>query len=478
MPHSNTFYITTPIFYPNANPHMGHAYTTVVCDALARYYRNRGVATYFLTGTDEHTEKVVEAAEKNNHSPQEYLETIVQRFKNLYAILNISYDQFIRTSDREVHWPGVIELWRRMVASGDIYKARYEGLYCIGCEAFLTEKDLVDGLCPLHQRVPEHVSEENYFFRLSKYAEAIERSILSGTMRVLPEARKNEVLSLMRSGLHDVSFSRPKEKMSWGISVPDDPKQMIYIWADALPNYITALGFGRGEERMQFWPGVHVLGKDILRFHAVYWPAMLMSAGLVTPEVIMTHGTITSGGQKMSKSLGNVVDPLVIARRYGTDALRYYLLREVSTFEDSDFTEERFVEAYNANLANGIGNLAARIMKMAEKYLDSPVVIPDDIFDEVIKGEYAHWMERFSLQRAADVVWERIAELDAYIQETQPFKTISVDENKAKNDIVHLVSGLAGVAHMLTPFIPQTAEKIKNAIAANRQPETLFPRMG
>ncbi|MEK7179129.1 MAG: methionine--tRNA ligase, partial [Patescibacteria group bacterium] len=355
------FYITTPIFYPNANPHMGHAYTTLSCDVLARYHRLAGHDTYFLTGTDEHTEKVIQAAKEHNQDPEKYLEDVVARFKNLYKDLNISYDQFVRTSDQTVHWPGAIEMWNRLVASGDIYKGEYSGLYCVGCEAFLTEKELVDGMCPNHNKVPERVTEENYFFRLSKYALKLEQIISSDTIRIFPAARKNEALSFIKGGLDDVSFSRPKEKMSWGIPVPGDSSQTMYIWVDALSNYITALGFGRDNANIRFWPGMHVIGKDILRFHAIYWPAMLLSAKIPLPHTIFVHGLITSGGRKMSKTLGNIVDPFTVMNEYGTDALRYYLARQVHPFEDSDFTMEKFKEAYNANLVNGLGNFVARV---------------------------------------------------------------------------------------------------------------------
>ncbi|KKW44143.1 MAG: Methionine-tRNA ligase, partial [Parcubacteria group bacterium GW2011_GWA2_56_21] len=355
MNNRQTFFVTSPIFYPNAQPHLGHAYTTLLCDVLARHHRLVGDEAYFLTGTDEHTEKVVQAAKAQGQKPEEYLEEIVARFKNLYQKLDISYDQFIRTSDQKIHLPGAIEMWNRLVTAGDLYKSSYIGLYCVGHEAFMTEKELVDGLCPDHGMAPEKVTEVNWFFRLSKYASQIEKFIADGTLPIIPESRKKEILSFIRSGVQDVSFSRPKEKMTWGIPVPNDPGQTMYIWVDALTNYITALGFGRGEELMRFWPGMHVIGKDILRFHTVFWPAMLLSANLPLPKMVFVHGTIISNGKKMSKTLGNVINPYELIKKYGTDATRYLLLRHVHSTEDTDVTWEKLDEWYTANLTNGLG---------------------------------------------------------------------------------------------------------------------------
>ena len=471
------FYITTPIFYPNANPHMGHAYTTLACDVLARYHRLAGYDTYFLTGTDEHTEKVIQAAKEHNQDPEKYLEDVVARFKNLYARLDISYDQFIRTSDQTVHWPGAIEMWKRLVAAGDIYKGEYSGLYCVGCEAFLTEKELIDGMCPNHNKVPERVTEENYFFRLSKYALKLEQIISSDAIRILPAARKNEALSFIKGGLEDVSFSRPKEKMSWGIPVPGDSSQTMYIWVDALSNYITALGFGRDNANIRFWPGMHVIGKDILRFHAIYWPAMLLSAHIALPHTILVHGLITSGGRKMSKTLGNVVDPLDIMKEYGTDALRYYLARHIHPFEDSDFTMEKFKEAYNANLVNGLGNLVARVMQMAAVYLKEPVEITTETQPDVSVS--AH-LESFEMNRAIDGIWERIGHGDALIALEKPFAKIKSVKEKERDDalivIKKLVRELHAIATELAPFMPETSEKIKKAVLSHKKPENLFPR--
>ena len=472
MKEKKTFYVTSPIFYPNAAPHLGHAYTTLLCDILARYHRLSGFETYFLTGTDEHTEKVVKAALSVGQKPPAYLEEVVTRFKELYVHLDISYDQFIRTSDQTVHWPGVIEMWERLARAGDIYKSTYTGLYCAGCEAFLTEKDLVDGKCPDHGIEPEQLKEENYFFRLSKYTQAIKEKIVSDELRIVPGTRKNEILSLLNEGLQDVSFSRPKEKMTWGIPVPGDETQTMYIWMDALTNYITALGFGRGEERMYFWPGMHVLGKDILRFHAAFWPAMLLSAGLPLPKALLVHGFITSGGKKMSKTLGNVIDPEELLAEYGTDAVRYFLARHISPFEDGDITREGFKAAYNADLANGLGNLAARIMQLAQTHLSEPVKVQWKPFPK----EFADAMEKFEINKAAEYVWSRIQALDQRITAEAPFKVIKTDPARGTELIINLVHELAAIDLMLEPILPQTSKKIIDAIMANKKPENLFLR--
>lgn len=471
---SKTFYITTPIYYPNANLHMGHAYTTVVCDVLARYSRLTGKETYFLTGADENTEKVVRAAKEAGKKTDEYLSQIVENFKHLFSKLNISNDQFIRTSDQEKHWPGVIEMWKRMEKSGDIEKRTYEGMYCIGHEAFVTEKDLVDGKCPEHNEKPQTLREENYFFKLSRYTNQIKEKIVNGEMEIVPESRKNEILALLERGLEDISFSRPADKMSVGVPVPGDPSQKVYVWGDALTNYVSALGFGREDSLYKkFWPGVHVIGKDILRFHAAIWPGMLLSAGLLLPKKLLVHGFITSGGKKMSKSLGNTIDPLELIGEYGGDAMRYFLSRHISPFEDGDITKESFKEVYNANLANGLGNLTSRIMKMAKDNLDETVQIPEKAIPQ---GFFDH-LDKFEINKACDFVWREIGEMDKFIQENQPFKVVKTDKEKGQKMISDLVVRLYSVARMLNPILPETSEKIKDLIKENKTPEApLFAR--
>lgn len=474
---AKTFYITTPIFYPNAKLHLGHAYTTTVSDILARYHRLRGDEVYFLTGSDENTQKMIDAARKEGKDPIVFLDEIVGKFASLFGELNISYDQFIRTTDQQKHWPGAQALWQKLVASDDIYKKEYEGLYCVGHEAFVTEKDLVDGKCPDHGVEPQFLKEENYFFRLSKYTSVIKEKIESDEFRVVPESRKNEILSLLNEGLQDVSFSRPR-KADWpqslGIPVPGDDTQVMYVWCDALSNYITALGYGQeGELFSKFWPAeVHVMGKDILRFHAAIWPAMLLSAGVPLPKSLLVHGFITSGGKKMSKTLGNVIDPEELLAEYGTDAVRYYLARHISPFEDGDITREAFKDAYNADLANGLGNLAARIMQLAQIHLDKGVRPDAAQFPK----EYTDALESFEVHKALGYIFDLVSALDQKITQTEPFKVIKTDAVAGKKIIFELTQELYTIARLLGPFVPTVSEALKRAIVENKKPENLFPR--
>jgi len=474
------FYLTTPIFYPNAKLHLGHAYTTTVSDILVRYHRLVGDKTYFLTGSDENTQKMVDAARKDGKEPLVFLDEIVARFSSLFAELDISYDQFIRTTDQEAHWPGAQAIWNKLVESGDIYKKEYEGLYCVGHEAFITEKDLVDGKCPDHGQAPEMLKEENYFFKLSRYTQDIKNKIESKELRIVPETREREILSLLNEGLQDVSFSRPR-KADWpqglGIPVPGDDTQVMYVWCDALTNYITALGYGRDDALYrEFWVNneqrMHVIGKDILRFHAAIWPAMLVSAGLSLPKTLLVHGYVLSGGKKMSKTLGNVIDPEELLAEYGTDAVRYFLARHISPFEDGDITREAFKDAYNADLANGLGNLASRIMTLAQTHLPEPVKVEMTPMPQ----EYTDAMERFEINKAVEYIGSRIAQLDQRIATEAPFKVVKEDIEKGRAMIAELVKELAAIDLMLEPFMPQTSKKIIEAIVANKKPENLFPR--
>jgi methionyl-tRNA synthetase len=461
---------------------MGHAYTTTICDILARSHRLQGDEVYFLTGADENTEKVVRAAKEAGKETKEYLDEIIENFKNLFKKLEISEDQFIRTSDEKNHWPGVIEIWKLLEKSGDIEKRSYEGLYCVGHEAFITEKDLVDGKCPDHNEVPQLLKEENYFFKLSKYTEQIKEKIKSGEMEIIPESRKNEILALLDRGLEDISFSRSAEKMSVGIPVPGDSSQKIYVWGDALVNYISALGFGRDDELYKkFWPGMHVIGKDILRFHAAIWPGMLLSAGLPLPKKLLVHGFITSGGKKMSKSLGNTIDPLKLIENYGAEAVRYYLARHISPFEDGDLTEESFKDAYNAGLANGLGNLTSRIMKMAQDNIVASsqqlVARIEEKEKEEMPKEFFEYLNKFEINKACEFIWSEISEMDKFIQENQPFKVVKTDKEKGQKMISDLVVKLYSVARMLNPILPETSVKIKELIKTNKTPEKpLFVR--
>lgn len=469
------FYITSTIFYPNAQLHIGHAYNMTICDILNRYHKIKGENSFFLTGADENTGKVVKASQEANKSTEDFLFGITEGFRKLYADLNILYDQFIRTTDKDKHWRAAIKLWNKLVESGDIYPSIYSGLYCSSCEAFYTEKDLIDAKCPFHFIVPEKIEEQNYFFRLSKYTSEIRKKIKTNGFEIIPSARRNEILALLDRGLDDISFSRPIKNVPHGIPVLNDPDQVIYVWCDALVSYISGIGYGTDEKKFEkLWPAdVHVIGKDILRFHAAIWPAMLMSARLPLPKKLLVHGFITSEGKKMSKSIGNVVDPYDLINEFGGEAVRYFLAREISIFEDGDLTVERFKDAYNANLANGLGNLVSRVLTLSEKYLDRRLEIPD----KIIPQEFFDYLEKFDIKQAADYVWNKIGELDKFIQEQEPFKVVKVDEKKGKELISNMVISLCEIVQMLNPIMPETAEAIKKLIKENKKPkQPLFLR--
>ncbi|MFC1756973.1 methionine--tRNA ligase [Patescibacteria group bacterium] len=510
------FYVTTPIYYVNDVPHIGHAYTTVLADVLVRYHRLVGDASYFLTGTDEHGAKVCRGAEEKGQDVEKFVDENAQKFEELTKILQVSNDDFIRTTDQKKHWPGVEKFWKILNEKGDVYKGNYKGLYCVGCEAFVTEKDLVNGKCVDHDKEPEMIEEENYFFKLSKYGDELKKVIETGQFKIHPESKKNEVLAFINEGLKDVSISRPAKDIKWGIPIPWDDTQTIYVWAEALINYISALGYGEpalpagGDEKLfkKFWPAdVHVMAKEITRFHITMWPAMLLSAGIELPKSFLVHGFILSGGKKMSKSVGNVVDPFDVVSRYGADALRYYFVREISQFEDGDFTEEKFKEAYNANLANGLGNYVSRVFKMAFSYFDGKVKKPSDtllsqvplkegdrelfsvphVFEHSTWKEYKEYLENLEINKAADLSWAAISQLDNYVQDYEPFKMIQSDEEKTQAVLWSLLVGLANIAWMIYPFIPETAEKIMEGLGIKnkieelgdfslKEIEALFPR--
>jgi methionyl-tRNA synthetase len=511
------FYITTSIAYANAAPHMGHAYEAFLADTVARYKRMEGYEVFFLTGTDEHGVKISRSAERGGLGPQAFVDKNTKEFTNFYTSLGVSHNEFIRTSDKEKHWPGAYMLWNRLVEAGDIYKGKYIGLYCIGCESFVTEKDLVEGLCPNHNVPPDKVEEENYFFRLSKYAEQVKALIQKDEVRIIPETRKHEILSLFNEIVPDVSFSRPEGTIPWGVPVPGDTTQVMYVWCDALANYISALGYGteNAERFAKYWPAdVQIIGKDILRFHALFWPAMLLSAGLPLPKEILVHGFITSEGKKMSKSIGNVIDPKEYIEKHGQNALRAYFAREISPFEDGDFTEAKFLESYNANLANGLGNLVSRTIKMATEYFGGEIkgrpemkaplkrrfemVSGEEVSDGspllyVISGEilpkYREHMDRYEIHRAMDVLWGLMKRMDGYITDYEPYRLIKTDKAKTEAVLWNLLCGIYNVANMLYPVMPDASDKIREVVGAkiseNGEPESflvkpvdkpLFPR--
>lgn len=468
------FYITTSIAYTNALPHLGYALELIQADVLARYHKLLNEDVFFLTGTDEHGQKVVKAAEKEGKDPKTFVDEISEKFRSLTGILNVSNNDFIRTTDEKRHWPVVQSIWLKLKENGDIYKKKYQGLYCVGCEAFITKKDLVDEKCKIHQKEPEVIEEENYFFKLSKYSKQIEEIVKKDEVKIIPEGRKNEMLSFIGQGLEDVSFSRPRKDLKWGVPVPDDDSQTIYVWADALVNYISALGdLDRGKFK-NYWPvDIHCVGKDILRFHATIWLGMLLSLGLKLPKSIFVHGYLTSSGQKMSKSLGNIVDPFNLVKKYGTDAVRYFLLREIPSSEDGDFTEEKFKERYNSDLAGGLGNLLAKVLKIAEKLNVKPN--SDKKFrleTEEMEKEHNEYVENFRFNDCLSSIWSFISFCDGYIEEKKPW-----EERDGKTEVINnLLSAIKEIAELLKPFLPETSEEILKQLK-EKKGKILFPRI-
>ena len=488
----NPYYITTAIDYVNGKPHIGHALEKVLVDALARYHRARGEDVFLLMGADEHGTKIARAAEAAGKSPQAFADEMSREFRGLKDALNLSWDAFIRTTDRDLHWPGVLKMWQALSASGDIYKKSYRGLYCVGHEAFVTEKDLVDGICADHKKPPETIEEENYFFRLSKYTSAIREKIESGEFRIFPESRRNEILSLLEQGLSDVSFSRPRESLSWGVPVPGDESQTMYVWADALTNYISAIGYGReGDPQAKasfekWWPAeAQMIGKDILRFHAAIWPAMLLSAGLPLPKRLLVHGFITVEGEKMSKTVGNVIDPAELVRQYGADPVRYYLLREIPSGEDGDWSDRKFRALYNGDLANGIGNFASRVLALAAREGELRPILSDPALKRAKEEAGAKvWrkVEEFKFHEELAAIWEFIAAGDEYVNRMEAWKIESPE--KRQEVLGNLVAALEAAGRLLLPFLPATAEKIlKNIIPLEggmvraEKGDPLFPRI-
>ena len=499
MPNKEKFYITTSIPYLNAQPHLGHALEFVQADVIARYQRLFNKDVFLLSGTDEHGAKVMRAAAAAGKTPKEFVDDLSSKFWGLLLKMNIKNDDFIRTSDRLRHWPGAQLLWTKLRDSGDIYKNFYKGLYCVGHEAFVTEKDLnKDGLCEDHKKAPEAVEEENYFFRLTKYKDELKKKIASGEIRILPESRKVETLNML-ANIGDISFSRPAKDIPWGVPVPGDATQTMYVWCDALPNYITALGFGTENDAKfkKFWPAdVHVIGKDIIKFHTIFWPAMLMSAGLPLPKTIFIHGFIHVKGEKMSKSTGNVVNPAPLIEKYGADAVRFYLAHEIQAFEDSDYSGEHFHQVYEGLLVNGLGNLAARSLKMAsvlgaitkpeenaaarypikrnldllaahEKTLALEEAAPVFLMDNLAWPKYKEAMERYDISSAIKLVWSFLGRLDEYIEEYKVYKMLKEDPPGAKIILWQILYSLASAAWMIKPFLPDTSEKILESLGVS-----------
>jgi methionyl-tRNA synthetase len=466
------YYVTTPIYYVNGEPHLGHAYTTIAADVLARHMRQRGEDVFFLTGTDEHGEPVAQEAERLGITPRELGDRNAVRFKELAATLNVTNSFFIRTTDPE-HMAKVAEVVQRIHDNGHVYAGHYEGWYCPRCADFKTESELEEGnRCPIHKIVLEIEQEDNWFFRLSEFQEPLERLYAQRPDFVTPQNRYNEALAFIKSGLRDFSLSR--QRLKWGVPVPWDESQVIYVWIDALLNYYTALSYARPGEDLtdRFWPAtVHLIGKDILKFHAVIWPAMLMAAEIEVPRRVTIHGFLLMGEHKMSKSLGNVIEPFQVADLYGPDALRFYLLRDVSFGADGEVSPEGFETRYTTELANEYGNLASRTLAMIDRYRDGAV--PEASPAEALSGEFEGLVEavrdaldRVEITVALDEIWRRIKRLNRYVQDEEPWQLAKDDAQAARLDEVlyGLAEGLRVVSVLVYPFMPTSAERLLDAL--------------
>ncbi|OGY25517.1 MAG: methionine--tRNA ligase [Candidatus Woykebacteria bacterium RBG_16_43_9] len=462
-----SFFVTTPIYYINDVPHIGHVYATFAADILARYHRQKGDETFFLTGTDENSQKTVIAAKKVGKDIVPYTDELAAKWQGIWKKLGVSNDDFIRTTE-DRHKKVVAEIFEKIHKNGDLYKGRYEGLYCVGHEAFLKEDDLDEqGRCPDHQAKPDHIVEENYFFKLSRYQDKLIQHFKNNLTFVEPKERYNEIFNFIKSGLQDISVTRQTQK--WGIQAPKIAKQIIYVWFDALINYISA--------NPKKWPAdVHIIGKDILRFHAVIWPAMLISAGYPLPKKIFAHGFFTIGGQKISKSLGNAVEPVKIADEYGIDALRYFLFKEFPFGNDGDFSFERLEEVYNADLANGLGNLVARVTKLCET---ADLLVDQNVSKPKPDPSFTFAVENLKFQEALSFIWSKITKADQLIDQTKPWELIKKDNQKAAQVITSLIEQIREIKAYLVPFLPETAEKIEKQFKGPkiRSGVPLFPRI-
>lgn len=473
------YYVTTSIPYVNANPHIGHALEFIMADVLARAARQDGKPTLFSIGTDEHGGKIAESAEKLGVDPKTFTDQVSESFRALAKSLNISNDRFIRTTD-EGHEQRAAVIWQAL--EKDIYKHAYEGLYCTGCEAFVTEAVAKEnnGQCPHHHKPYEKLKEENYFFKLSNYSDRILKAIEDGSFRVIPASRKHEIVNVIKDGLEDVSISRPKDKISWGIPVPGDKNQVMYVWFEALMNYITVLGYPEHEDFKKFWPAnVQVIGKDILRFHAAIWPGILLALGLPLPKNLYVHGFVNAeGGVKMSKSLGNVVAPSDILKEYSADAVRYYFLRHIPSYGDGEFSWVKLFETYNNELANELGNAVQRTAAMITRYQNGVIGnVPPPKHDV---AEYKRAIEDCRFDRALDEVWQQVRGLNQYIEEEKPWQISKQgDEEHLQEVLAYQVSGLLQIAQLLQPFMPETSLKIRHIFeegVIRPSDGTLFPR--
>ncbi|MEK7137772.1 MAG: methionine--tRNA ligase [Patescibacteria group bacterium] len=456
-------YLTTAIDFPNAAPHLGHAYEKVLADCIVRWFRLQGDTVRFHIGTDENGIKIQQTAKAAGITPRELIDRNAPLFQNLFRKLHISHDYFIRTADPVSHWPTVTALWKKLKEAGALEKRKYTGLYCNGCERFVTEKDLLDGKCPEHNEIPEEVTEENWFYLLQKRENDLKKLLdpKKGTYRIVPSFRGNETRSFLEQGLEDVSFSRSKQTLTWGVPVPDDSEQVMYVWCDNLTSYISSLGLLTEHAMPEWWDDAevtHIIGKDIARFHALNWPAMLLDAGVRAPDRLLVHGFITHEGRKMSKTLGNVVDPHDIISRYGVDAFRFFFIHEIPMGNDGDFSWKRFHEIYDSKLRNQVGNLLNRVLTLLQKDGGTLAVPSKDILRlQVEWNTYARAMEVFELSGAIGVASALAARGDKFIDEKKPWQRDAKDRRETLSTLAEL---LRHISLLLLPFIPETAQKM------------------
>jgi len=471
MSKNKSFYITTTLPYVNAEPHIGHAMELIHADIIARYKEMQGFDVFFNTGTDEHGLKIYQVALREGKIPQSYTDELAKKFKNLQSLLGLTENlHFVRTTD-EHHKKAAQEFWKVCEKAGDIYKKEYKIRYCVGCELEKTDSELVEGRCPIHPTVrPEIIQEDNYFFRLSKYGPKLLELFDEDPDFVVPDSRLNEMRALIDKGLEDFSISRLKSKMPWGIDVPGDPDHVQYVWFDALVNYISTIGWPDDMKKFnKYWPVVQFAGKDQVRQQAVMWQAMLMSAGLPNSKQIVIHGFLNISGQKMSKSLGNIISPRELIDRFGRESFRS-MIAGVNQFEDTDVSMEGFALTYNTNLKDGLGNLVSRVMKLSQDHLDhSPAL------DDSVPEDFEDNMNKFYVQAALSIIWNRIHILDEKISKDEPYKIVKIDLAKGKEMVSSIVKDLHSIAQMLAPFMPETSEKILESIRANKKPDNLFP---
>jgi len=468
----NKFYITTTIPYANAPPHIGHALEFIQADVLARWNKLNEKEIFFLTGTDEHGSKNYKTALERGMTPKKFVDKNSSFFKELASKLNISNNNFIRTSDKKKHWPGVFDIWKKLEKKGDIYKKKYVGKYCSGCERYVTEKELVNGRCVNHPNIEiEEISEENYFFKLSKYSKEIIELVKKDKLKIFPEQWKNDFLGLVKEGLQDVSFSRDIKYLPWGIPVPGDDKQVMYVWCDALSNYLTGIGYPN-KKFEKFWPAdVHVVGKDMLRFHAGIWPGMLLSAGLELPKEIIVHGFLTVDGKKMSKSIGNTVSPLELLKKYSADSIRYFLMRAIPFGQDGDFSEKALVDRNNNELADKLGNLVSRVASLIEK--NGVEKTENKLIKKLNVNKIGKLFGNYEFDKVLNEIFGFIDTCNEYVQSKKLWET------KDKKVLYELKESILKIAELLWPFIPDSSEKIKKQFSAEKikKGEILFKKI-